>query len=318
MKWINLSLICILSLFLLSCTITGNVIKEFGPKTEAYFCPRENCTAVLLNYFRASNKIDCAMYDLNVPELVNILKTKKARMVMDDAGAEKTLNPVIDSKYSQMHNKFCVLDNYTVITGSFNPTLGTGIRLNNNNVLIMHSKRIADVYEQEFNVLYSGIFSKYKNRIKRDNVFYLNDEKIEIYFCPEDWCANKVLDALDQAKSNIYFLIYSFTHEKIGDMLIKKKIQGIFVQGIMEKSQNSKYSQFKKLNSSGIDVMWDKNGGLLHHKVFIIDENTVITGSFNPSLNGDTSNDENLVIIHSPEIAKKYLEEYNFLHSSWK
>lgn len=300
-------------LILISCTITANVVKEYNEPTEAYFCPRENCTHVLAEYFKISNKIDCAMYDLNVPELVNILKEKKARMVMDDAGAEYSLNPVIDSKYSQMHNKFCVLDNNTVITGSFNPTLGTGIRLNNNNVLILHSWKIAEVYEKEFEVLYSGVFSKDKKRITRNTLFYLNNDVVEVFFCPEDWCANKVLYALDKAKYSIHFFIYSFTHEKIGDMMIKKKNQGLFIQGVMEKSQNSQYSQFKKLNSSGIDVKWDKNKGLMHNKVFIIDENTVITGSFNPSLNGDTSNDENLVIIYSREIAQKYLSEFSII-----
>jgi len=253
------------------------------------------------------------MYDLNVPELVNILKDKKARMVMDDAGAEFSLNPVIDSKYAQMHNKFCVLDNNTVITGSFNPTLGTGIRLNNNNVVIFHSWKIAEAYEKEFEVLYSGIFSDKKERISRNTLFYLNNDVIEVFFCPEDWCANKVIYALDKAKYSIHFMIYSFTHDKIGDMLVKKKNQGLFVKGVMEKSQSSQYSEFSKLNYSGIDVKWDTNKGLMHNKVFIIDENTVITGSFNPSLNGDLSNDENLVIIYSSEIARKYLNEFRII-----
>ncbi|MEK6886568.1 MAG: phospholipase D-like domain-containing protein [Nanoarchaeota archaeon] len=307
---ITLSILC---LFLISCSINANVVKEYNLPTEVYFCPRENCTNVLAQYFRISNKIDCAMYDLNVPELVNILKEKNARMVMDDAGAEFSLKPVIDTKYAQMHNKFCILDNNTVITGSFNPTMGTGVKLNNNNVVIFHSWKIAEAYEQEFDVLYSGIFSKNKERITRNTLFYLNNDAVEVFFCPEDWCANKVLSALDKAKYSINFMIYSFTHDKIGDMLIKKKNQGLFVRGIMEKSQSSQYSEFSKLNSSGIDVKWDTNKGLMHNKVFIIDENTVITGSFNPSLNGDLNNDENLVIIYSPSLAREYLEEFSII-----
>ena len=52
---------------------------------------------------------------------------------------------------------------------------------------------------------------------------------------------------------------------------------------------------------------------LLHHKVFIIDEEIVITGSFNPSMNGDTRNDENILIIHDQDIAEKYLQEFGYL-----
>ncbi len=51
----------------------------------------------------------------------------------------------------------------------------------------------------------------------------------------------------------------------------------------------------------------------MHHKVLIIDEETVITGSFNPTKNGDEGNDENVLIIHDKEIAKKFLGEFNYL-----
>lgn len=51
----------------------------------------------------------------------------------------------------------------------------------------------------------------------------------------------------------------------------------------------------------------------MHHKVFIIDEKTVITGSFNPSNNGDKGNDENILIIGSEEIAGMFEEEFEMV-----
>jgi len=212
-----------------------------------------------------------------------------------------------------MHNKFCILDNQTVITGSLNPTLGEGIEKNNNNMIIFHSKNIAKVYEEEFQELYSGTFSG--GEPTSNNIFYLNNDEIEVYFCPEDWCANKVLYALNNAQNSVYFLIYSFTHDKIGDLVVNKHNEGLTIAGVMEKSQNSKFSEFQKLANAGIPVKWDTNKALMHNKIFIIDENTVITGSFNPTTNGDVNNDENIVIVHSQEIARKYLEEFKFLYN---
>ena len=49
----------------------------------------------------------------------------------------------------------------------------------------------------------------------------------------------------------------------------------------------------------------------MHHKVFIIDNKTVITGSYNPTANGNKNNDENMIIIHDKGIANKFLEEFN-------
>ena len=54
----------------------------------------------------------------------------------------------------------------------------------------------------------------------------------------------------------------------------------------------------------------DGNQALLHHKVIILDDKTVITGSFNFSKNAELNNDENTVIIKSPAVAKLYLDEY--------
>jgi len=48
----------------------------------------------------------------------------------------------------------------------------------------------------------------------------------------------------------------------------------------------------------------------MHHKVMIIDNHTVITGSYNFTDNAENTNDENLAIIRSAAIARLFLEEY--------
>lgn len=311
----------VILLFLAACTMTGkaaiDVSKEYTQPTEVYFCPHDYCRYVFAVNLLNSTEIKCALYDTDIPEVLHILKMKHARVVYDDQSSNLTqlrqMNSVIDSKYSQMHNKFCILDNQTVITGSMNPTIRDTLS-NNNNLLIIHSKKLAEEYNTEFEELYSGTFSGGERT--RNRVFYINNDRMELSFCPEDWCANEILYALEKAEYSIYFATFSFTHEKLGDMLIKKKNQGLIVRGVMEKTQNSQYSQFKRLNESGINVKWDKNKANMHNKVFIIDESVVVTGSFNPSLNGDTKNDENVLIIYSPELGKKYADEFNSVISS--
>ena len=308
MKWL------IALLLLSACTVTGNVVKEYSLDTEVYFCPRDNCRQMFFNEIYAANDVNCAIYDLDLAEIITLLKVKNAKLVFDHETSNRTelikIGAVLDSKNTQMHNKFCILDNKTVITGSMNPTLrDTG--LNNNNLLILHSESIAKTYMEEFYELHNATFSGGKRT--KQSEFYLNNEKILIYFCPEDWCVNKILDAMAPAAKSIYFMTFSFTHDKIGDMLIDKHNQGLIVKGVMEKTQNNAFSEYERLNKSGVDVMWDKNKGNMHHKVFVVDESIVITGSINPSINGDTKNDENLLIIESPRLAKMYIEEYGII-----
>lgn len=99
-------------------------------------------------------------------------------------------------------------------------------------------------------------------------------------------------------------------------MLVIKHMEGIDVQGIFDKTQNSKYSQYSFLAYQGIPVSLDTNPKFLHHKVFIIDNETVITGSFNPSSNADKSNDENVIILEDKELASLYVKEFLSLQNT--
>ena len=57
-------------------------------------------------------------------------------------------------------------------------------------------------------------------------------------------------------------------------------------------------------------------GDKLHHKFAVIDNKTVITGSFNWSPAAAHTNDETLLVIHSPQLAKLFTREMNRLWRS--
>ena len=79
-------------------------------------------------------------------------------------------------------------------------------------------------------------------------IIYLNKTRIQNYFCPEDHCGDKIEKELEKAKTNIYFLQFSFTHNAIANKLIKKLHQGVEVKGVFEKrNAANKYSKYKLL-----------------------------------------------------------------------
>jgi len=284
------------------------IIEDSALPLIALFCPEGHCAENLEHMINASEKVHCALFDVNVEGIVKALKRKNALLVVDDSSYEPAISFARKDTAAQLsHNKFCVFDDKIVWTGSFNPTAGGSAR-NDNNVLIMFSEAAARNYEAEFQELWNGQYSS--GAQTEHPVLSLNGTQVETYFCPEDWCANRVLKALSMANSSIEFMIYSFTHDSIADMLLKKHAEGLAVRGVMEKQQNSKYSVFPKLNVSGMEVYWDKNPLLMHHKVFIIDNRIVVTGSFNPSSNADTRNDENLVIVDDQRIALAFENEF--------
>lgn len=139
--------------------------------------------------------------------------------------------------------------------------------------------------------------------------------EVDSYMCQTDDCRAITLSYLSSAEHSVYFMAYSLTDSDIASSLVQAKEKGLDIKGVMEKQQNSQYSQFNILKQAGIDVAWDSNNALMHHKVFIIDRNIVLTGSVNPTGNGYLSNDENLIIIRDSKTASKFLKEFGRVSS---
>ena len=301
--------------------ITGDAVKQPPKETaempQIYFCPRDDCSKVFEAHIKSANSfVHCAFYDIELENMISALAGKSSdidvKFVMDSSTYEQQIKGdavKLDDDNQLMHNKFCVIDGNTVLTGSFNPTYN-GNNRNNNNVVLIYSNALAKNYDDEFNELWNLDFGK-GNSVKFP-IVYINNMKVENYFCPEDNCASRIIDLIKNAESSIHFMAFSFTNEDIADALVMK--DNIDVRGIFDSRQAAlRYSQFERLKEFGIKVKKDTNKYTMHHKVFIIDESVVVTGSFNPTLSADTKNDENLLIIHDKNIADAFLEEFDML-----
>jgi phosphatidylserine/phosphatidylglycerophosphate/cardiolipin synthase-like enzyme len=295
----------LLSIILIAgCSINQNVVKEYVIYEEnkepiLCFTPDDDCGRVLEEYIKNATEVKCAFYDLNLDYLIKTLKEKNAEIVLENK-----------SSYALMHNKFCILDNEIVITGSMNPT-ENGVYKNNNNMIIIFSKYLADNYLREYKEIEKGIYGD-GEETKYQKV-YINNKLYKNYFCPEDECKEKILEELEKAKSSIHFMTFSFTDEEIADELIWQS-RRIDVKGVMEERRiNMNYNKFKYLVYHNVSVIPDSNPAVMHHKVFIIDNKTAILGSYNPTKSANERNDENILIINDERIAKKFIEEFERL-----
>lgn len=308
-----------LFLFSLSCTLSGkptiidSYIKDTG-SLEVYFCPQEDCEGRLVNFLdSAQQSIHCALFEINLPSVQSKLLEKaeliEVEIVTDDQYLKKFNHSFVKpDRWGLMHNKFCIIDGKKVSSGSMNPTVNDAHK-NNNNLLLIESSVLAGNYEREFQEMWNGIFKKGEGVLHPKII--LNDISVENYFCPDDHCIKQAVNTIGQAKQSIYFMTFSFTSREIANALLLAKERGVELRGVMETSQISKYSMYELLNFQGTDVLKDKNKKNMHHKVFIIDNETVITGSFNPTEGGDKRNDENVLIIKDKAIAKKFLDEFS-------
>jgi phosphatidylserine/phosphatidylglycerophosphate/cardiolipin synthase-like enzyme len=146
----------------------------------------------------------------------------------------------------------------------------------------------------------------------------LGSVPVETYFSPDDKVSDKVIQALSQARTSIDFMVYSFTSDPIAGVVLERGAAGVQVRGVFDQSQarENQGSEHQKLVDAGHDIRIDGISGLLHHKVFIIDSAVVITGSYNFSANAEKKNDENLVILYDPALARQFLAEFERVYGS--
>ncbi len=299
-----------------SVTSVDSMVGSVG-EIEVVFCPGD-CEERFVSFLSsASSSIDCALFDIGLESVQDVLLEKSSaipvRVVTDDHYLKKfNYSFVKPDRSGLMHNKFCIIDGVKVSTGSMNPTLN-GAHKNNNNLVFVSSEAFVANFQDEFDELWDGTFKK--GATVRSPAVKVGDVVTKTYFCPEDNCGERVKEVLKSAEREIYFMTFSFTHDEIGNVLLLKHLDDVLIRGVMEARQVSKYSEFERLKFQGVDVVKDGNKNNMHHKVFIVDNRTVITGSFNPSANGDKRNDENIVVIYSEEIARLYLDEFERVYS---
>lgn len=134
---------------------------------------------------------------------------------------------------------------------------------------------------------------------------------IKLCFTPGTQCRYHILKTLEKAQKSIYVQSFSFTSKEIAAALIAAQSRGIKVQILADRSQlTDQYSQIPNLRSRGVSVAIDRVPGIAHNKVIIIDEEVVLTGSYNWTNAAEKRNAENLLFIRDPKVAARYLENF--------
>jgi phosphatidylserine/phosphatidylglycerophosphate/cardiolipin synthase-like enzyme len=274
----------------------------------------------------AQSTIDAAMFEFNLQNVADALIAAHQRGVTvrvvyddehteDDPQMEELIDAGIpatpDERGAYMHDKFYVIDGLYVWAGSMNFT-ENGAYFNNNNAIVLRSTQLAANYTAEFEEMFNGEFGPSSPANTPNPSVNIDGTLIENYFAPEDNVMDKLISTVSGATRSIHIMIFSFTHDGLGEAIRERAAQGVEVTAIFEqRGANTEYSECPPMLADGLNVWLDGNPRTFHHKVIIVDGGTVVTGSFNFSNNAAEDNDENVLIIHNTDIAALYEAEFN-------
>jgi phosphatidylserine/phosphatidylglycerophosphate/cardiolipin synthase-like enzyme len=280
---------------------------------------------VLSDLCQARQSIKVAMYSFTLENMADGLIAAQRRGVnvqmvmesdnMNTIAVQKLVKagiPVVgDTSDGLMHDKFIIVDDQVVWTGSFNAT-DNSLETDNNNFVRIESNPIAQDYATEFDEMYvSREFGQDSPNETDGTAFTLNNMPVKVYFAPEDRVAKHLIDLVGGAQHSIQFLAYSFTSDSLADTLLARMNDGVVVQGVFDEGEStSAGAEYDHLRRAGLDVRLDGNPGLMHEKVIILDGETIVFGSYNFTKAADQSNDENLVVIEDSSLAQQFQTEF--------
>lgn len=133
----------------------------------------------------------------------------------------------------------------------------------------------------------------------------------QVYFSPRGGAQAAVIEQIQSAKSTIYVQAYSFTSKPIIEALVRAQKRGVNVIALLDKSNLSdRYSAADLIDHFGVGTLIDDKHKIAHNKIMIIDQETVITGSFNFTKAAEEGNAENLLVLKSSQLADTYYRNW--------
>lgn len=148
----------------------------------------------------------------------------------------------------------------------------------------------------------------------------------EVYFTdplnvnnPGEWqgsIAGRLIEKINAAQTSIHIVSFEFDFTPVAEALIAAKQRGVDVKWVtddeygLEADEEPGHGQFAMLMDAGIEVRSDTRSALMHNKFWIFDGQIVWTGSTNITESGIFKQDNNAIVIQSPELAAIYEREF--------
>ncbi len=141
--------------------------------------------------------------------------------------------------------------------------------------------------------------------------YVVKDIDAQVTFAPDGGCVETVVREIGEAKQHVHMQAYLFSSRPIAQALRDAKQRGVAVELILDKTQRTEvHSAANLIANAGIPVKIDEDPPVAHSKVIVIDDHTVLTGSFNYTKGSAERNVENLLVLRSKPLAEVYLKEF--------
>lgn len=133
----------------------------------------------------------------------------------------------------------------------------------------------------------------------------------EVYFSPGSDCKDRIISLLDAAHHEIGVCVFTISDNDISHALYAAHERGIEVRIITDNDKaNDTGSDVDSLAKKGIKIVKDRTRNHMHHKFALVDQATLINGSFNWTRSASNHNNENITILSDPGLVATFSSKF--------
>jgi phosphatidylserine/phosphatidylglycerophosphate/cardiolipin synthase-like enzyme len=135
---------------------------------------------------------------------------------------------------------------------------------------------------------------------------------VSAHFSPKGGCTTAIVDEIANAHQTVELEAKTLTSPRIADALSAAARRGVQVTVLLDAAQTSEHrEQARYLVGERIPVLLDAKHGLVDNRVVLIDNHTLLTGSFDFSDTAEEGNAANLLILRDqPQIQSLYEDNF--------
>ena len=133
-------------------------------------------------------------------------------------------------------------------------------------------------------------------------------------FSPGDACLKAIITGIQSVRSSLKICVFTISDDRITQAILQAHRRGVAVRLLTDNEKLfDKGSDIRDLLAAGIPVRVDETANHMHHKFALIDNELLITGSYNWTRSAAMYNHENIIVSNSKELVNDFLQEFDKL-----
>jgi len=137
------------------------------------------------------------------------------------------------------------------------------------------------------------------------------DEATEAIFSPHQDVCRRIIAALGRLTHKAELAVFTITDDRITRAILEAHRRGVTIRIVSDNDKaNDLGSDIQRLASSGLAVRIDRTPVHMHHKFAVLDDRTLLNGSYNWTRGAALENHENVVFHTSPALLTAFKAEF--------